>query len=438
MFLFHCRVDCKYRRDNQNTFTSTTDGSSSPWICSTCCTCLTSSTESISTSHSDSVTSATSDSTTNCTEHRRENCYSSSTVTDSASLCAGFISIRHLTRPSASCSGTESETESSRQKHSTASSISFTRIAPPSLKYDASWEWSCSSLPLSLSRPTISAEISLNLTSVLPLADAPLTCPSKLEVLTSETTDCTSSISETNPSQFPTRQNTKISHDYLRQHINYRAQRMASKVEADKVRWLFERRGCYLSSRPSENVALQPWAKSTRPMRTKTGRWTHRNWPSLISFITIPLIIRWSEWRTHRAFLHALLAGRMKAKVPGTVQDAATDPVRKQSVSSHDGLNAPLAPQLKLDANGRMIIDEERSVEYTLLPSVIPRPACLCSLYIRNNDDEPRNTKIVEGRFNDDNLTHQSYRKIGRRKRWNTQGLPSTRSSVDSARLSCL
>ena len=29
---------------------------------------------------------------------------------------------------------------------------------------------------------------------------------------------------------------------------------------------------------------------------------------------------------------------------------------------------------------------------------------------------------IVEGRFNDDNLTHQSYRKIGRRKRWNNRG----------------
>jgi hypothetical protein len=43
-------------------------------------------------------------------------------------------------------------------------------------------------------------------------------------------------------------------------------------------------------------------------------------------------------------------------------------------------------------------------------------------LYIRNTDDEPRHTVIVEGRFNDDNLTHQSYRKIGRRKRWNNRG----------------
>jgi hypothetical protein len=45
------------------------------------------------------------------------------------------------------------------------------------------------------------------------------------------------------------------------------------------------------------------------------------------------------------------------------------------------------------------------------------------SLYIRNMDDTPRNTVIVEGQFNDDNLTHQSYRKIGRRKRWNSRGL---------------
>jgi hypothetical protein len=38
-------------------------------------------------------------------------------------------------------------------------------------------------------------------------------------------------------------------------------------------------------------------------------------------------------------------------------------------------------------------------------------------------DDTPRHTVIVEGQFNDDNLTHQSYRKIGRRKRWNNRGL---------------
>jgi hypothetical protein len=37
-------------------------------------------------------------------------------------------------------------------------------------------------------------------------------------------------------------------------------------------------------------------------------------------------------------------------------------------------------------------------------------------------DDTPRHTVIVEGSFNDDNLTHQSYRKIGRRKRWNNRG----------------
>ena len=45
------------------------------------------------------------------------------------------------------------------------------------------------------------------------------------------------------------------------------------------------------------------------------------------------------------------------------------------------------------------------------------------SLYIRNVDDTPRNTVIVEGQFNDDNLTHRSHRRIGRRKRWSNRGL---------------
>ncbi len=40
-------------------------------------------------------------------------------------------------------------------------------------------------------------------------------------------------------SLLPTRTNRKISREYLTQHITYRAQRLASKVEPDMVNYLF-------------------------------------------------------------------------------------------------------------------------------------------------------------------------------------------------------
>ncbi|CAF4699578.1 unnamed protein product [Rotaria sp. Silwood1] len=100
---------------------------------------------------------------------------------------------------------------------------------------------------------------------------------------------------------------------------------------------------------------------------------------------------------TGKAVIH-----HRRIKIKTTQTDTTNDPVRKQSISSTDGQNTMSGPQLKIDANGALVIDEE-------------------SLYIRNIDDTPRNTIIVEGQFNDDNLTHQSYRKIGRRKRWNNR-----------------
>jgi len=36
------------------------------------------------------------------------------------------------------------------------------------------------------------------------------------------------------------------------------------------------------------------------------------------------------------------------------------DPIRKHSVSSTDAQNSILAPQLKIDANGLLVVDEER------------------------------------------------------------------------------
>lgn len=111
---------------------------------------------------------------------------------------------------------------------------------------------------------------------------------------------------------------------------------------------------------------------------------------------------------------------RVKIRTTTTTTDISIDPVRKHSISSMDGQNSNLAPQLKIDANGALVVDEERFIlvknNYTFYLKFS------FSLYIRNMDDTPRNTIIVEGQFNDDNLTHQSYRKIGRRKRWNNRG----------------
>ncbi len=47
----------------------------------------------------------------------------------------------------------------------------------------------------------------------------------------------------------------------------------------------------------------------------------------------------------------------MKAK---STVDTSIDPVRKHSISSTDGQNSILAPQLKIDANGALVVDEER------------------------------------------------------------------------------
>ncbi len=48
---------------------------------------------------------------------------------------------------------------------------------------------------------------------------------------------------------------------------------------------------------------------------------------------------------------------RMKVK---TTIDTSMDPIRKHSISSTDGQNSILAPQLKIDANGALVVDEER------------------------------------------------------------------------------
>jgi hypothetical protein len=50
---------------------------------------------------------------------------------------------------------------------------------------------------------------------------------------------------------------------------------------------------------------------------------------------------------------------RIKVKTMPT-SESMNEPVRKQSISGHDVHNMSIAPQLKIDANGSLIIDEER------------------------------------------------------------------------------
>ena len=53
------------------------------------------------------------------------------------------------------------------------------------------------------------------------------------------------------------------------------------------------------------------------------------------------------------------ISSRVKAKAR---VDTSNEPVRKQSISSTDGANSILAPQLKIDANGALVVDEERYI----------------------------------------------------------------------------
>lgn len=60
----------------------------------------------------------------------------------------------------------------------------------------------------------------------------------KMEMISNETVDVPTSSTEVSSNQTPTtssRTTNKISREYLIQHITYRAQRLAHKVEAEKV-----------------------------------------------------------------------------------------------------------------------------------------------------------------------------------------------------------
>ncbi|CAM4861524.1 unnamed protein product [Rotaria socialis] len=262
----------------------------------------------------------------------------------------GAKTVIHHRRPSASCSGTESETESSRQKHATPSSIAVGRINPIIIK------------------PIVSNESHINTTSDL-ITNGDMSTPTATEISITETTEVHTPTIDNNPLLLPPRTTSKISREYLNQHISYRAQRLAAKVEP-------------------HNTIRKRRAATFEKLEDIGG---NKGEPVDTSKLKIADFVHYNPE-----------ANKMEVKIKTTKTDVADDPVRKQSISSTDGQNAVLAPQLKIDATGALVVDEE-------------------SILIRHAEDAPRNTIIVEGQFNDDNLTHQSYRKIGRRKRWNSR-----------------
>ena len=78
-----------------------------------------------------------------------------------------------------------------------------------------------------------------NETQSNPIADLPVhddvPGPAKTEAMIVESSEAHTPIIENIPNPLSTRTNTKISREYLTQHITYRAQRLAAKVEPEMV-----------------------------------------------------------------------------------------------------------------------------------------------------------------------------------------------------------
>lgn len=78
-----------------------------------------------------------------------------------------------------------------------------------------------------------------NETPINPIPDSPIeedpTTSTKIETMPVETSAVDSSLINHNPNPLVTRANARVSAEYLTQHINYRAQRLAAKVEPGMV-----------------------------------------------------------------------------------------------------------------------------------------------------------------------------------------------------------
>lgn len=83
-------------------------------------------------------------------------------------------------------------------------------------------------------RPIVSNEPQINATSDL-ITNGDISAPTKAEVSITETTEVHTPHIDNNPLLLPPRTTSKISREYLNQHISYRAQRLAAKVEPHMV-----------------------------------------------------------------------------------------------------------------------------------------------------------------------------------------------------------
>jgi hypothetical protein len=132
-----------------------------------------------------------------------------------------------------------------------------------------------------LSRPIDSNESQLNSMSDFPL-NGGVSVLTKAEAMITETSEVhTPTIDNTQIqiSTVPTRMNTKISREYLTQHITYRAQRLASKVEPEMVdyRFMYSFFCQCLFSRQYANVVQQHLRNLMKQVLIKAYLLIHQN-----------------------------------------------------------------------------------------------------------------------------------------------------------------
>jgi hypothetical protein len=102
----------------------------------------------------------------------------------------------------------------------------------------------------------------------------------KAEAMITETSEVhTPTIDNSQISTLPTRMNTKISREYLTQHITYRAQRLASKVEPEMVdcRFIYSFFCQCLFSRQYANVVQQHLRNLMKQVLIKAYLLIHQN-----------------------------------------------------------------------------------------------------------------------------------------------------------------
>ncbi len=127
-------------------------------------------------------------------------------------------------------------------------------------------------------RSIISNETQLNVSSDLSINED-ISGPTKSEAMITEISEIHIPLIDNNSNQVPSRTNTKISREYLTQHIIYRAQRLASKVEPEMVKIYYWFSFLYKSlfSRQYENVVQQLLKNLMKQVLIKVDLLIHQN-----------------------------------------------------------------------------------------------------------------------------------------------------------------